>query len=535
MVFQDITERKQAEASLKESEGKYRGLIQNSKDSIVIIDLEGNVKFANEASEKMTGYSLSEGVGMNVKKITPLKYWPKSFEALQKAKKGKAIPYFESEIKRKDGEIVQVETGGQPILRDGKVVGVQIITRDITERKKTENELKNNEEKLRRIIDSSPDGIMLTDLQGNIIECNQLSLEMYGTSVKKELTDKNSFDLIAPEHRERAMENLKKTLKSGIVKNLEYALLKKDGSKYPAELSASVVNDQNGNPKYFLAIVRDISERKRAEEAFYEYRREIEQQNIQLKKADQLKTDFLNVTSHELRTPMSAIKGYVQIILKQALGQISDEQKKALDVVLRNTDRLDALIQDILDISRLESGTMKFIVEHIEIRKMLDEIVETMQPYANQKEIKINTQMEDDLPELTADKERIKQVIINIVHNAVKFSSTDSIINIRTRKEQDNILFEIQDFGKGIPQDQQEKVFEMFYQVDSGADRKFGGVGLGLAISRGIVVSNGGKIWVESIVGEGSTFKFTLPLAPVKDVESRFKEMDLFGLERKRR
>jgi PAS domain S-box-containing protein len=493
------------------------------------------VKFANEASEKMTGYSLSEGIGMNVKKITPLGYWPKSFEALQKAKKGKTIPYFESEIKRKDGEIVQVETGGQPILRDGKVVGVQIITRDITERKKTENELKNNEEKLRRIIDSSPDGIMLTDLQGNIIECNQLSLEMYGTSVKKELTDKNSFDLIAPEHRERAMENLKKTLKSGIVKNLEYALLKKDGSKYPAELSVSVVNDQNGNPKYFLAIVRDISERKRAEEAFYEYRREIEQQNIQLKKADQLKTDFLNVTSHELRTPMSAIKGYVQIILKQALGQISDEQKKALDVVLRNTDRLDALIQDILDISRLESGTMKFIVEHIEIRKMLDEIVETMQPYANQKEIKINTQMEDDLPELTADKERIKQVIINIVHNAVKFSSTDSIINIRTRKEQDNILFEIQDFGKGIPQDQQEKVFEMFYQVDSGADRKFGGVGLGLAISRGIVVSNGGKIWVESIVGEGSTFKFTLPLTPVKDVESRFKEMDLFGLERKRR
>jgi PAS domain S-box-containing protein len=437
-TFQNIDKYKRADEALRENEEKYRSLIQNSKDSIVVIDLEGNVKFANEATEKLTGYSLSKGVGMNVKKITPLKYWPKSFEALQKAKKGKAIPYFESEIKRKDGEIVQVETGGQPILKDGNVVGVQIITRDITERKKIENELKDNEEKLRRIIDSSPDGIMLTDLQGNIIECNQLALEMYGTSVKKELTNRNSLDLIAPEYRERAMENMKKTLKSGIVKNLEYVLLKKDGSKYPAELSASIVNDQNDNPKYFLAIVRDISERKRAEEALEKYRREIELQNIQLKKADQLKTDFLNVTSHELRTPMSAIKGYVQIILKQALGQINDEQKKALDVVLRNTDRLDALIQDILDISRLESGTMKFIVGHMEIRKMLDEIVETMQPYANQKEIKINTQIEEHLPELVADKERIKQVIINIVHNAVKFSQSGSVVDIRARKEQDN-------------------------------------------------------------------------------------------------
>jgi len=359
----------------------------------------------------------------------------------------------------------------------------------------------------------------LVDVYGSFTssECAKERIAESYWIVKKQYSDTSIiFDIL-------------RTMPVGILEEEKLAVLNRDElEKKVKERTMELINANK-------ELRNEIKERKRAEEELRRSQTKIEQQNIQLKKADQLKTDFLNITSHELRTPMSAIKGYVQIILKQTLGQINDEQKKALDVVLRNTDRLDALIQDILDISRLESGTMKFVVEHIEIRKMLDEIVETMRPYANQKEIKINMQIEEHLPELVADKERIKQVIINIVHNAVKFSSTDSIINIRTRKEQDDILFEIQDFGKGIPQGQQEKVFEMFYQVDSGSDRKFGGVGLGLAISQGIIMAHGGKIWVESIVRKGSTFKFTLPLKPVKDVESRFKEMDLFGLKRKRR
>ena len=191
----------------------------------------------------------------------------------------------------------------------------------------------------------------------------------------------------------------------------------------------------------------------------------IELQNIQLKKLDKLKSDFLNVTSHELRTPMSAIKGYIQMILKQTLGQLTDEQRKALNVALRNTNRLDSLIQDILDVSRLESGTMKFIPEKTYIKTMLEESVATMKISADLKHMTIKTEIEDKIPELTIDQERIKQVMLNIINNAIKFSPDGSIINVRAKKEEKNILFEIQDFGRGYQRINRKKSLKYFTRL----------------------------------------------------------------------
>jgi len=251
---------------------------------------------------------------------------------------------------------------------------------------------------------------------------------------------------------------------------------------------------------------------------------------MQLKKADQLKTDFLNVTSHELRTPMSTIKGYVQIISKQALGQINDEQKKALEIILRNSNRLDTLIQHILDISRLESETMKFIPEKINIKSILEQTVETMQSFTDTKNIMITINLEENLPDLIIDQEQIKQVIINLLNNAIKFSYECSIVTISFRKTREHVLFETQDFGRGIPKNKQDKIFKIFYQVDARKDKKFGGVGLGLVISRGIILAHGGNIWVESEPGKGSTFRFTLPIKPVQNLEERFRDVDIFKL-----
>ncbi|HEC92273.1 MAG TPA: hybrid sensor histidine kinase/response regulator [Candidatus Atribacteria bacterium] len=281
-----------------------------------------------------------------------------------------------------------------------------------------------------------------------------------------------------------------------------------------------------------LNLMEDLQETLKKLEKSH---RTIELKNIQLKKLDKIKSDFLNITSHELRTPMSAIKGYAQMLLKGVLGEVTDEQKKALEVVVRSTDRLDRLIQDILDVSRLESGTMKFIPKQTDVKKMVMETVEVMQSSANSKDIKINVEVEDNIPKLVIDQERIQQVIINLLNNAIKFSQGKSVINVRVKKQKDEVLFEVQDFGKGIPKNKQKKIFDTFYQVDSGMDRKFGGAGLGLAICRGIVLSHGGKIWVEStgIPEEGSTFRFTLPLKPVQDVEGRFREVDIVRINSK--
>jgi len=274
-----------------------------------------------------------------------------------------------------------------------------------------------------------------------------------------------------------------------------------------------------------LSILEDMYE---IHERLKKTQKKIKQQNIKLKKLNQIKSDFLNVTSHELRTPMSAIKGYIQMIKTQTLGETTKEQKNALNIVLRNINRLDHLIQDILDISRLESETLKLIPEKTNVKTMVEETVETMQSSADLKHITINTVIEDKIPEITVDQERIKQVIINTISNAIKFSPDGSIINVRSKENKDFILVEIQDFGRGIPKDKQKKIFETFYQVDSGMDRKFGGAGLGLAISRGIILAHGGEIWVESIVGKGSIFYFTLPVVGIGE---EFKGIDIFGLE----
>jgi signal transduction histidine kinase len=320
--------------------------------------------------------------------------------------------------------------------------------------------------------------------------------------------------------------NILKTMPVGVLEEEKLVALNRD--ELEEKVKERTIELVNTNKELQI----EIKERKRAEEKLRRSQTKIEQQNIQLKKADRIKTDFLNVTSHELRTPMSSIKGYTQMISKQILGQINDEQKKALDVILRNTNRLDTLIQDILDVSRLESGTMKFAVERTDVKNMILETIEIMRPYAIRKEMNITTEFEENLPELNVDKERIKQVLINILSNAIKFSANGSAIHILTKRKDEDIVFEIQDFGRGIPRNELKKVFDIFYQVDSGEDRKYGGVGLGLAISRGIILAHGGKIWVKSKMNEGSTFSFTLPIKPVQDIETRFKELDIFGLEK---
>ena len=337
------------------------------------------------------------------------------------------------------------------------------------------------------------------------------------------------FDFIPPDDKKKLLPLLKKYVgmkvknplgrrSLNIFEKFEYRLRDKTGDWHYIESTANLIGDE------LLFVSKDVTERKKTEE-------KIKQHNIQLKKLDRIKTDFFNISSHELRTPMAAIKGYIQMLLKQRLGKLNPGQKDALNVVLRNTNRLDNLIEDILDISRLESGTMKFVPEKTDIGKMIKEVRETMQSNANLKNIKINTELEE-LPDLVVDQQRIKQVLMNLVDNALKFSPHDSTINLCTKMKKNDILFEVQDYGWGIPKNKQKKIFERFYQCGSSIDRRDGGVGLGLTISQGIVNAHGGHMWVDSALGRGSTFKFTLPVQPIKDAEDRFKQVDVFSLEK---
>ncbi len=402
-----------------------------------------------------------------------------------------------------------------PFLKEERLLINALAERlgHIIERMQAEEALKQSEEKYRILFNDVPIGISITDKSGHIVDCNQYLAEIFRYNLEelKAINIKSLY--MNPKDRERLLNLLNK---KGRVVDWECSLKRKDGAAFCAILNVDVI-DREGQ-KLNLTSLQDITERKVAEE-------KIKSQNVQLKKLDRVKNDFLNTTSHELRTPVASIKGYIQMLLKQILGDITEEQKKALEVLLRNTNRLDHLIQDILDISRLESGTMKLINEKTDIIKMVKEVAETMQASAGLKRIKINIDIQKEIPDLMIDQERIKQVLTNLVDNAIKFSPDDSYINISTKMKKDNVLFEVQDFGRGIPKSKQNKIFERFYQVDSGIDRKFGGIGLGLTISKKIIDTYGGEIWVDSIVDKGSSFKFSLPVQSAKNIEDNSQEI----------
>ncbi len=398
------------------------------------------------------------------------------------------------------------------------------------------------------VLDTMTDSLIVVDENETIVNLNKASLYRLGYA-KDELVNSPLKSIVDRPSLKSSV--ITKVMKNGNVKDIETEFITKEGKKIPMNVSASGIYDDSGKFEGIVIVARDLTETKifirKLEEAktkledrvqertaeLEKSKNRIELQNIQLKKLDQLKSEFLNMTSHELRTPMSSIKGYVQMMLKQTLGNTSSKQRDALNVVLRNTNRLDDLIQDILDVSRLESGTMRFIPEKTDVRLLLGETVGTLQSSADLKNIKINAEIDLRIPKLDVDETRISQVLFNILDNAIKFSLDDSNINVRAMRKSDDVLFEVRDFGRGIPKTKHKKIFEIFYQVDSGIDRKYGGAGLGLAISRGIVLAHGGRIWVDSNAGGGSSFKFTLPIRPVQDVEGKFKEVDMFGVNNK--
>jgi PAS domain S-box-containing protein len=556
------TGRKTRYSELDGLEEKYKTIFENSAVAITLTDKNERIILWNKYTEDLLGMNKDDLYMKPVELLYPPEEW-RRIRSENVRQKGMQH-HLETKMVRKNNELIDVDIS-LSVLKNhkGRVIGSVGVIRDITQRKMMELELQIAYEKLEQrvkertaeilksnellkqeinerkkvewslkikdsAIESSINAIVFVDPTGAVTYVNPSFLNMWGYDSEKEILGKSAVKFW--HKKELYMEVMEATFnKGGWVGEL--VAEKSDGALFDTQLSANAVKDEEKNPICMMASFIDITARKKIEEKFRKSQMRIEQQNIQLKKLDKLKSNFLNITSHEIRTPMCSMKGYVQMLLKKTLGDVTEEQKRGLMVILRNVDRLDNLIRDILDISRLESGTMKFITEITDINKMIGEVAETMRLSADLKHVQIDEEMEDKLPELVIDQERIKQVLINIVNNAIKFSPDGTVIIIRAKKEEENVLFEVQDFGRGIPGDKQKKIFETFYQVDYSMDRTFGGAGLGLAISRGIVLAHGGSIWVESKLGKGSTFGFTLPVKSVKDVEGRFREVDVFMVE----
>jgi PAS domain S-box-containing protein len=387
------------------------------------------------------------------------------------------------------------------------------------ERKRAMEALRSSEEFNRAIVENSPLGIAVRNQQGRLLSYNEtwkLMWDLGDKDVKRDIELgeegkelKQRFGSIKEWDAE-----VSKIFSQGGNLFIPEVALENAKTEEPIWLSFYFydIKDEEGNIDRIVTLTEDITERKKAEEKLRQVLEELEAANAQLKKVDQLKTEFLNMTSHELKTPLASILGYSELLAEGVLGEVHPNQEKALDGIVRNAQQLRKLVDELLETSRIESGTLKLVIEPVVMKDMLGDIMESMEAHAAENKVKLALDAPTKLPVLYCDVQRITQVLYNLIDNAIKFSPEDGTITIVAKPDKSEVLLGVQDQGVGIPPDEVDKVFERFYQVDMFDNRQKGGLGLGLAISKGIVEAHEGRIWVTSQIGKGSTFWFTLPL-----------------------
>ena len=476
-----------------ESETLYRKLVENLLEGILILDFKGKVLFANPAIAKIFGFkSVDEGIGKKALDFIDPKYRKRVIknQLLVSIGKGGFLDTYKAITA--DGRKIWIEGVGTKIKYKGKTANVVFI-RDITQRQNTWDDLVKLEEKYRVLAETSADGILIIDPLGRLIYVNP-SFERMCMKGKKEILTTLFREYISDESVylfQQIFIDARKMNKR--IENVELELFPDDGNIVPIEINISPLR-KDGEFTGMVCTVRDITERKKIEN--------------ELKKSERLKTEFMNIAAHELKSPVTPIKGYLDLIISDE--EASEKIKNWAKISLRNSERLLKLVGDILDVSRLDSDTMRFEMEKLNPVEILDEIVEDLKPTIENKNLKFIIHIPGKLPHILGDRFRLSQVLRNILGNAIKFTDNGSI-SIEAKTEGDCILISVEDTGIGVSSYELKKIFTKFYQAYMGNDRKNEGTGLGLFICKEIVEKHNGKIWAECKLKKGSKFLIKLP------------------------
>ncbi len=395
------------------------------------------------------------------------------------------------------------ETSLIEMNRSGKPTRFQGIIVDITERKLAEEALKRSEHKFKALFDNSNDPVFLYDLDGNIFEANSRACECLDYS-REVLLQKNIKETYSLECAANFSKRVEEVCRMGNC-IFEMVILRKDGFEIPWEMSAQLM-EYDGKPA-ILSISRDISEHKNIEQVLLDAKNEAEAANI-------LKSEFLANMSHELRTPLNSIIGFSDILLDSEAGPLADRQMKYVSNISKSGKHLLTLINDILDLSKIEAGKMELQHEKFLFRDVLNDVEAVVSPLAENKNLCLSTSIGADDICINADRLKLTQVLFNLVSNAIKFTPEGGSVMIRTENNADTLVIKVEDTGIGIPESAQCDLFKPFTQVESSSNRQFGGTGLGLSLAKKLIKLHGGEIWVESEPGSGSVFGFSVPLSP---------------------
>jgi PAS domain S-box-containing protein len=512
----DITASKKAEEKLRKSEEQYRILFENTGTSLLIVEEDTTISLANEEFARRTGYTRSEIEGVKSwKDIVYREDIDRMFaqHQLRRVSSAAALSSYEFRYRNKAGELHYAIVNAQMVPGTKKST-VSIL--DITERKRAEDALKESEQKYRNIFENIQNVYYETSMDGTILEISPsiyiLSKRLYR---REDLLGQNMFKFYTePERRKILLQELKKTER---LEDFDIELKIQDGSLIQCALTCRLIRDENKQPKKIIGTMRNITERKQFEKELIRAKEHAEE-------SDRLKSAFLANMSHEIRTPMNGILGFAELLKEPHLT--GEEQQEYINIIEKSGARMLNIINDIVSISKIESGQMKISISATNINEQIQFIYAFFTPEAEKRGLLLS--VKNILPSeesiIKTDHEKLYAVLTNLVNNAIKYTHIGSI-EFGVKKKGSYLEFFVKDTGVGIHQDQMEIIFERFRQGNDLNTRYIEGAGLGLSISKAYVEMLGGKIWVESELGKGSIFYFTLPYSSESEAKTVSKEV----------
>ena len=535
-----------AEGKLRKTIQTLEAIIQASPLAVIALDAEGQVQMWNVGAERLFGWKESEVLG----KLLPTVPDARLAEfrmLLQSQLEGHSHSGVETVRRRKDGTELQVSLWTAPLRgANGAINGKLTVMADISEKKKAAEErgrLKAQEEaaraealvsrRFRKLLEVAPDAILEIDENGVIVIANVQAGRLFRCTAEQLIGQ--TIESLVPErfrptHGEHRANYERSPTTRPMGTGLSLYALRKDGTEFAVDINLSPVVEEDGN--HVMCIVRDVSERRRIEEQIrilnqnLERRgeelgavnRQLELRNQEVERANRLKSEFLASMSHELRTPLNAIIGFSELLGEQTAAIFSEKQKRFLGHIQHGAKHLLELINDVLDLSKIEAGRLQLRHENFTMAVAVAEVLSSIRPLATAKQIEVESDIPIDLF-LNADRVRFKEILYNLFSNAIKFTPEGGRIWIESTVNEGYVNTVVGDSGIGIPPEEHASIFESFHQVGATTKGVREGTGLGLAITRRLVEQHGGKIWLQSELGKGSRFHFTLPLQGFRSVE----------------
>ena len=511
-------------------------IVESSDDAILGKSLSGVITSWNAGATRIFGYEAQEAIGKPISILA----WPGEEEQiellLEKLRRGERVDHFEVARKHKSGRKIFVSLSLSPIVdSDGTIIGISKIARDITDRKAAEIALAANEQRLRNftdqeatsraeilaerkfrdLIENAPDAILQVDSAGTIIVANRTAETMFRYS-REELMGKGVEMLVPKANRAGHSEHRRAFASAGMTRpmglGLDLLARRKDGTQFPVEISLSPVRTESG--VNVTAVIRDVTERKLTEQRVRSlqesYMTELEARQKEAERLNQLKSEFMASISHELRTPLHTIIGFAELLEEETEASLNEKQRRFLHHIHADSEHLLSLINDVLDLSRIEAGGLHLRAESLSLQEIVAEAVNAIRPYADSKEVSIREGEYLDVC-VWADPTRLRQILYNLLSNGAKFTKMGGEVTVDAAIEGSDVKITVSDTGLGIAPEECIRIFDKFYQVGFTPVGVREGTGLGLAICKQLVEMQGGKIWVESEPQKGSRFQFTLP------------------------